>query len=562
MQPCFAKSAAVTGLALVALYAAACRSLGPPARPPLPAPETARPPSPCLPEHVRSPREFADAFARHLRRQVLPFWTAPCVVDTGHGGFLIWFDADGNPSNPDAAKPLISQLRMLFVHAVAIQFEDDDKERARIRRQYDQGFDFVRTHYLDTDGAWVAEVRRDGTVRNVSKQTVVQAYVVYVMSELWRRLSDSRARDLALATFAWMDANAHDARWGGYLEAGDLPVTDPKNSHKSIGTQLHVMLALARLFPMAPTARHRERLEEMVDLLLRHVDPDPHRNPPLVVTRDWQPARSNEGTEDQQTLYGHTAEMVWYMLDALGALGRSPAEARAWITGLADGVIRNGLMPDGGVHVWGPPRGPGRNPDDIRWWPQTEAMIMLARLFRLTEDERYQQWFERVTRFTFSRLVPDTSGAWLGGVNRTTGERLPRGGWAWKSGLHVVRALLECDQALRSRPAPWPAARTPRAEPRRAAQLEPAFTFSDVSPAFQKAFQQGTRRTDFPDFNAPGSPRYYETDWVLFQDFVEFRIRSIVDFQREVLDGDDGFRALFPNAMFATWTIALAEGES
>jgi len=676
-------------IVLAALVSTGCRTVGQRGDP---TPIAALPESPCLQLEGTGPGAFATALRQHLERDVLPFWTAPGVVDARHGGFLTWLDASGKALDPDAVKPLIAQLRLLFVHAVAIERATDPAARARIREQYDQGFEFVRAHYLTPAGGWVAETTRDGTVSNAGKQTVVQAYVVYTMAELWQRLSDSRARDLALQTMAWMDAHAHDAAHGGYLEYGDLPADDPANRLKSMGTQLHAMLALARLFPLSPRAAHRQRLNELIDRLVAALPADSGRNPALQVTHDWQPARSAEGSDGQQTLYGHTAETVWYTLDALQAAARSPRDLQPWITALAEGVLRDGVMEDGGVYVWGPERGAGGDPDDIRWWPQTEVMIMLARMGRLTGDPRFMRWFERVTRFTLGHLAPDRSGAWLGGIHRRTGERSPRGGWAWKSGLHVVRALVECERALTAPTAPWPKPRPPRGRTQRAAQLEPGFAyyhgrstesivaefrangldcihlicltdrmplpglarecrrhgveiwgtffptgiympqalfgadapswrmqftrdssfdgyrfysyihadyqdrwrrhltalyeqepldgmlfyevhyptqagpvqhgpkalFSDVSPAFRQAFARATGRRDFPNFTDPALPDYYETDRALFGDFVEFRIRSIIDFQKGILDGPEGFRARFPDVLFATWTISLA----
>jgi len=82
--------------------------------------------------------------------------------------------------------------------------------------------------------------------------------------------------------------------------------------------------------------------------------------------------------------------------------------------------------------------------------------------------------------------------------------------------------------------------------------------FGDVSPAFVAAFQRATGRRDFPCFTDPDSPQYYEADRALYDDYVEFRVNSIMDFQREVLDGPGGFRRQFPDVPFATWTITIS----
>jgi mannose/cellobiose epimerase-like protein (N-acyl-D-glucosamine 2-epimerase family) len=650
----------------------------------------APPPSVHLPA-VFEPDAVATALGRHLDEEVLRFWTDPRVVDSRYGGFLNGFDADGLPMAPDAGRPLIPYLRLLFVHAVAIQRTQDDQERIRIRRQYDLAFDYLVAHYLDPqNGGWFFEIDRQGKVSDASKQSVAQAYVVYTMSEIHRRISDSRARRLAIDSFAWFDARAHDPEHGGYVEYADLPATDARNAKKALGTNMHAALALARLFQIAPAGLYRERLGELFDRLTQSALVPASANGLMQMTRDWQPATA-DGPPHQQTLYGHNAELMWYLQDVAATLGKDPATVLPWLRRVADGFVRNGLMPDGGVYVWGPLAGKGTDQDDIRWWPQTEAMIMLLRMYALTREPQYWQAFERVTRFTFGHLVVDRSGAWLGGINRKTGERMPRGGWAWKAGLHVSRALLECEQILHELPQAPVVYHPPRGQPRRAVQIDTGFAyyrnrsaasiaaevrangfdaihlicltdrveppdlvtearrqglevwgtffptgvympaelfgpeaatwrmqfstdlfatyrffsyvhpgyqrwwrehllkmcqkypfdgilfyevhyptragplaqgqplcFSDISPAFVSAFQRATGHSTFPTFTDAADPDYFTAKPRLYADFCEFRVQSIVDFQRQVLDGDGGVRRQFPDVQFATWTLALA----
>lgn len=645
------------------------------------------------PDHLPArfePAAVADALRSHLENEVLRFWTAARVVDDTHGGFLTWFDTEGNPYEQDAPKALIPQLRVLFVHAVAIERTDDKKERERIRLQYEQGLDFLVEHFLDHEnGGWYFEVDRAGTPTDRSKQSVGQAYVAYILSETALRISDSRARRVAQEAFEWLDMRGYDAEFGGYIEYCDLAWSDERNAKKSLGTNMHVALALSKLFRIAPTRLYRERLEELLALLTEHSLVPESDNGLMYFTRDWQPSRA-DGDPNQQTLYGHNAELMWYVQDVATALGRDPTELLPWFRRVAQGVIRNGLMPDGGVYVWGPLEGAGTDQDDIRWWPQTEAMIMLLRMYGLTREPEYWEAFERVTRFTLEHLVPDHSGAWLGGFNRQTGEVQPRGGWAWKAGLHVSRAMLECERGLRDLGLPLARAVAPRARPRRAVQLEPGFayyaarsaesivsevranghdclhliclsdtvrpegiveearrqgveiwasffpsgvymadalfpperdswrmqfttdqlsgyrfysyvhsdyrewwkqhlrrvigdhpfdgvlfyevaypsvegiaeeipTFADISSGAVLAFQRATGRSSFPDFADPGHPHYYHTDRGLYGDLVEYRVQSIMGFLQEVLDGPGGLRRAFPDLMFATWTIALAQ---
>jgi len=627
------------------------------------------------------PDAVREALARHLDDEVLPYLTDPARTAARPE----WAETAG--------LQIVRQLRTLFVHAVAIEREGDQVTRERIRDQYDRHFARLVEGFRGTpDGAWVVATTYDGTgVLNAEQQTISQAYVVYIMAELATRISDSRARRIALETFALLDARGHDPEGGGYVERVDLPLGAPGNATKQLGTNLHVALAMARLQRIAPSRLRRERLQELYEILTTRVLLPESANAPLGFTRDWRPAAVGEEPQ-QQTLYGHNAELAWYVYEVADALGKRPRETLPWLRRVARGVSHHGIGPEGQVYVWGPWVGPPQDRDQIRWWPQTEAMIMLARLYQLTGMERYWHLFEQVARFTFERFVPDHSGAWLSDVNLRDGTTADGSGDAWFAGLHVVRMLVECERALREVKLPPVHHRPGRVAARRATQVEPGFAyyqgrsaasiaselkangfdcldlicttsevrppdlieeahqaglevwgsffssgiympaelfpperdewlmqftgrgvgpyrffsyvhpeygewwkdhlarfyatrdldgmvwyevhyptqkgmtaygrppvFGDVSPAFVAAFRRATGRRDFPSFADPDSPQYYETDRTLYEDYVEFRVSSVVGFQRDVLDGEGGFRRRFPDVPFASWTITISD---
>ncbi len=626
-----------------------------------------------------SPEAVREIITEHLDEEVLVRLTTP----------------NDEPVEPAWAEtvglPLIRVLRELWVLSVAIERENDQATRERLRGQYDQRFELLVSGFRDTDdGLWYTTTTYDGTeVTDEAKQTVGQTYVVYVMAEIAHRISDSRARRLAIDTFAQIAQRAHDSEHGGYVERVDRPLDADENAVKQLGTNMHVGLALARLHRIAPTKQTREGLEELLGILTSPRLLQTSGNVPLGFTRDWQPAKVGSKPK-QQTLYGHNAELAWYVVEMADSLGRDPRDLLPWLRRVTDAFIKNGVGKDGRVYTFGPWAGPPENRQQVCWWPHTEAMVLLARMHQLTGDERYWDEFEKVARLTFERFVPDDSGAWMSDCNLKTGEALDGSGRPWLGGLHTVRMLLECAEAMGETRLPpvryapgrvadkrsvqlgqnWPywadrsaesiisevkangferihlvvgggEIRSPGlVEAAREAGIEVWGTFfptgiympldlfppdtdrwlmqftgkgvgpyrffsyvhddyvewwkqhlhevyeqydldgmvwhevhypthkgitawgeevfGDVSPAFQEAFKRATGRSDFPEFEDPTSPRYYETDTVLYEDYLEFRITSVMYFQREVLDGEGGFRRNFPAVPFATWTISIS----
>jgi len=420
---------------------------------------------PMLPR-TADPAAYATALRRHLDTQVLPDWTAPERLSR----------ADAPSWAAEYGYPVIRLLRLMYVHGVAIEHTDDAAERRRIRRQYDALFGQLVSGYRDpADGAFRAATTYDGGgVLDAEKQTVFQAYVVYVMADLARRVSDSRARRLAMETFAVMDSGGHDSAHGGYVERIDLPTSDAANATKQLGTNMHVALALARLQMVAPSALVRERLRELCDVLMAHALVPESGNAYIAYTRDWRGTTSGDNPA-QQTLYGHNAELVWYLLDAFEALGQDPSRHLPWLRRVAEAVIAGGIGPDGRTHTWGPLIGPTADRENVRWWTPTEVLSMLARMHRLTGESRYLRLFDRVARHTFRHFVaPD--GRWHSDVNLADGSTADGSGDPWFAGLHVTRMLEECSRALspdtpvRHRPGT-------RMRPERAVQIEPGFAY-------------------------------------------------------------------------------------
>ncbi|HOS93566.1 MAG TPA: AGE family epimerase/isomerase, partial [Armatimonadota bacterium] len=298
--------------------------------------------------------------------------------------------------------------------------------------------------------------------------------VVYVMADLARRISDSRARRLAQSTFAVMDARGHDPDHGGYVERIDLPIGDAANATKQLGTNMHVVLGLARLQMVSPSAVVRERLRELCDVLVAHALVPESGNAYMAYTRDWRGRTSGEDPT-QQTLYGHNAELVWYLLDAFDALGQDPSRYLPWLRRATDAVIASGIGPDGRTHTWGPLIGRTADRDHARWWTPTEVLNMLARMYQLTSESRYLRLFDRVARHTFGHFVT-AQGQWYSDVNLADGSTADGSGDPWFAGLHVTRMLEECSKAISpGTPARhWP--RT-RMRPERAVQIEPGFGY-------------------------------------------------------------------------------------
>ena len=377
-----------------------------------------------------------EALRRHLDAEVLPYLTSrpePVSPTWAHGHGM----------------PIIRLLRMLYVEGIALERETDPATRQLLSARYEGHFSRLLGGFRDpADGLWFTATTYDGReVLHRAKNTSAQVNLICVLAELAARLDDARALDLALQTFEALDRRAHDPESGGYTERPDRPLGARENRIKQLGTLIHVALALARLYRVAPSEAVRERLEELVHILTVRIRLKKHGNAALGYDSDWRAVRVGRNPR-QQTLFGQNAELGWYVDEAARALGKNPAEYLPWLRQVTAGLLRNGIGQDGAAYLWGPWDGPPDSRHTLSWWPQTEAMILLSRMYELTGEPRYLASFETVRAFTFRHFVTDNSGAWLSAVNLRDGTTADGSADPWFAGLHVVRMLIECERAL------------------------------------------------------------------------------------------------------------------
>ena len=81
--------------------------------------------------------------------------------------------------------------------------------------------------------------------------------------------------------------------------------------------------------------------------------------------------------------------------------------------------------------------------------------------------------------------------------------------------------------------------------------------YGDISPEFQKLFKEATGNTVFPEFIDKDSPNYYKKITDVYNDLVDFRVKTVNDFYDEIINGEGGVRQQCPSVMVATWTLGI-----
>ncbi len=85
-------------------------------------------------------------------------------------------------------------------------------------------------------------------------------------------------------------------------------------------------------------------------------------------------------------------------------------------------------------------------------------------------------------------------------------------------------------------------------------------TYGDVGPLAAQAFldRYGVR---MPDFQDRDSPDYYLKQPDRYKKWIDFRVEIINGFLDDLINGKDGIREARPDALVATWSLAIDKGE-
>ena len=84
------------------------------------------------------------------------------------------------------------------------------------------------------------------------------------------------------------------------------------------------------------------------------------------------------------------------------------------------------------------------------WWVHNEALISTLTAYKLTGEDRYWRWFEKVNAYAFGHFPDREQGEWYGYLHRDGSVSHTQKGSMWKGPYHLPRCLMLCDRILTS----------------------------------------------------------------------------------------------------------------
>ena len=297
--------------------------------------------------------EVSERARAWLTGAALPYWSAHGQQADG-----LFYEQVGYDGAPDAGgfRRMRVQARQLWCLAHA------RRRGWHAAPGLERGWErFVATCWSpDGRPGWVHRLDPEGGVIDARRDAYDHAFALFALAGVHEALGDPRARELADATLAFMDAEmAHPA--GGYVEA--LPPEPPRRSNP----HMHLLEALLAWRAATGDADYLRRADEMVSLFAeRFLDPETGTLGEYL-DEALSPAPGPPGEVREP---GHHFEWTWLLHQAAAAGGRDEraAAGRLYAWAQAHGLDAEGFAVDecdaAGAQIR----------TRRRAWPQTERL--------------------------------------------------------------------------------------------------------------------------------------------------------------------------------------------
>jgi N-acylglucosamine 2-epimerase len=374
-------------------------------------------------------QELYDLYCRTLVDDVVPFWLRH-APDPIHGGIFNCLDRDGSVYNTD--KAMWIQCRAAWMFSKLYNELERREEWLNAARQ---AYEFITRHGFDKDGRMFFIVTKDGRPLRKSRYLYTETFGTIACAEYSRATGDKEALRKAKELYQLL---VDLYRTPGRLEPKINPETRVVKAH---AMPMILLATTQELRRVDSNPLHEEVIDHALEEIANNFVKPEYQALFEVVGPNGEKLDSPEG---RCLNPGHAIETSWFMMTE--ALHRGD-----------DGVMKKALD----ILNWSLERGwdnehgglfyfvdiEGKPTEQLEWdmklwWPHTEALYALLLAFRITGDERYSEWYERVHAWSFRHFPDSQHGEWFGYLHRDGSLASRLKGSQWKGPFHLPRALL------------------------------------------------------------------------------------------------------------------------
>jgi N-acylglucosamine 2-epimerase len=303
------------------------------------------------------------------------------------------------------------------------------------------GADFMKKHGRDADGNWYFSLTADGRPLVQPYNIFSDCFAAMGFAALDKADPSDEYKEIAVSTFENILKRRNNWK-GTYNKA--YPDTRPLKNFSlpmilcNLSIELEHLLGSARINELAPQVIH-----EVMEVFYQ---PDLG----LIVENVFEDGSLCDSFEGRLLNPGHAIESTWFLME----LGRRFGD-QSLIEKSCDIMLQTleyGWDKEfGGIFYFLDRKGAPPQQlewDQKLWWVHVEALVALAKGYKLTGNIACAQWFEKLHSYTWQHFRDEEYGEWYGYLNRRGEVLLPLKGGKWKGCFHIPRSLYQVWKTL------------------------------------------------------------------------------------------------------------------
>ena len=382
---------------------------------------------------------YAQRYRQDLERTIA-FWLKHSL-DKECGGYFTCLDRDGTVY--DTKKYLWLQGREVWMFA---RLYNEWERKPEYLDAATLGIRFLRQYATDPQGRLYFSLTREGQPFHYQRKPYAAVFDMMALLEYYKATGEVACRDEAVQLFWRIRDWIADPTLLGRMATPGLPPTSAL-ANGMVMASLAIELLRVDDQPPATLPRYRQVMQESMNAILRHYDPQRGILRENVALDGSDLSAWPEGRFFNP---GHSIECGWFMLHALDYMPN--AEQRQIALNVIERSLELGWDKEfGGITYFmdleGKPTLQLESSMKL-WWPLTEAIYALVLAYSKTQDARWLPWLEQVDRYAYEHFCDPVYGDWYGYCDRQGRLTHTCKGGNYKGCFHVPRSLLFSIQCI------------------------------------------------------------------------------------------------------------------
>lgn len=390
-----------------------------------------------LPKDAASIGRYAKLYLAELKDNVLPFWLRHSK-DEEFGGFFTCLDRAGKVYDTD--KFMWLQGREVWTFSYMYKHLEPRPEWLAMALH---GAAFMEKFGRDKEGNWYFSLTQDGRPLVQPYNIFSDCFATMAFAALDRAQPHDRYKKIATETFDNILRRRHN--WKGIYSKA-VPGTRPLKNFSlpmilcNLALELEHIVGARRVEALIPEVIH-----EVMEVFYQ-----PETG--LILENVYEDGSFCDSFEGRLLNPGHAIEAMWFVMDL--AVRSNDQQLIYKAKDIMLHTLQKGWDSEyGGILYFldchgHPPQ--QLEWDQKLWWVHVEALVALAKAYKLTGDPVCANWFEKVHDYTWSHFKDPEHGEWFGYLNRRGEVLLNLKGGKWKGCFHLPRSLYQVWKTLSS----------------------------------------------------------------------------------------------------------------